>query len=228
MTENQKSTDDTGNRALASIVFTDVVNYSERMSKDEYGTLVLVSKDLALMTDLTKKHQGRVIKSTGDGLMIYFDSAVKAVAWAIEFQSNRVQPGEGPGDFNTVHGITLDNEGKVYVADRANNRIQVFEGNGKYLTQWQSEKIGRPWSVAIGPDGYIYVADGGDVKEKPPERNGAVKLDLNGQVIARWGSFGSYDGQFYWAHDIGVDKDGAVYVVDVHHGMRVQKFVRSR
>ncbi len=92
MTENQKSPDDTGNRALASIVFTDVVNYSERMSKDEYGTLVLVSKDLALMTDLTKKHQGRVIKSTGDGLMIYFDSAVKAVAWAIEFQSNRVNP----------------------------------------------------------------------------------------------------------------------------------------
>lgn len=138
------------------------------------------------------------------------------------------QKGEGPGDFNTVHGITVDNEGKVYVADRENNRIQVFEGNGKYLTQWQSEKIGRPWSVAFGPDGYIYVADGGDIKEKPPERNGAVKLDLNGQVIARWGRFGNYDGQFYWAHDIGVDRDGAVYVVDVHHGMRVQKFVRSK
>jgi DNA-binding beta-propeller fold protein YncE len=138
------------------------------------------------------------------------------------------QKGEGPGDFNTVHGITVDEKGKVYVADRSNNRIQVFEGNGRFITQWQSEKIGRPWSVAYGSDGYIYVADGGDVNDTPPERNGAVKLDLNGQVIARWGSFGSYDGQFYWAHDIGVDKDGAVYVVDVHHGMRVQKFVRSQ
>lgn len=52
-------------------------------------------------------------------------------------------------------------------------------------------------------------------------------MDLNGKIIARWGSFGSYDGQFYWAHDIGVGKDGAVYVVDVNHGMRVQKFVRN-
>lgn len=71
----------------------------------------------------------------------------------------------GPGEFDTVHGIALDDKGKVYVADRANNRIQIFESEGKFLYQWQSKKMGRPWSVAFGPDGYIYVADGGDIKE---------------------------------------------------------------
>ena len=55
-------------------------------------------------------------------------------------------------------------------------------------------------------------------------RNRVVKLDMDGRIITKWGSYGSYDGQFYWAHDVAVGLDGAVYVVDVHNGMRVQKF----
>ncbi len=100
MTEDQQFKDDSGKRALATIVFTDVVNFSERMNKDEDGTLKLLSKDLAWMTDLTEKRQGRVIKSTGDGLMIYFDSAVEAVAWSLDIQNiksrqlSENQPGE--------------------------------------------------------------------------------------------------------------------------------------
>ncbi len=100
MTDNNQIPDETGKRALATIVFTDVVNYSERMSKDEDGTLKLVSKDLDWMADLVKTHRGRVIKSTGDGLMIYFDSAVEAVTWAIEIQNGKARNigEEQPGD----------------------------------------------------------------------------------------------------------------------------------
>ena len=133
--------------------------------------------------------------------------------------------GDKPGEFNTVHGIAADKKGRVYVADRSNTRIQVFDGRGNFLQEWKSEEIGRPWGLTVGSDGYLYVVDGGDVKEEPPERNAAIKMDLDGKIIAKWGRFGSYDGQFYWAHDIAVGPDGAVYVVDVHLGMRVQKFV---
>jgi hypothetical protein len=50
---------------------------------------------------------------------------------------------------------------------------------------------------------------------------------LNGKILEAWGSFGSYDGQFYWAHDVAAADDGAVYVTDVNVGMRVQKFVKQ-
>ena len=62
---------------------------------------------------------------------------------------------------------------------------------------------------------------------KPPERGRALRLDLKGSILDTWGSFGSYDGQFYWAHDIAAGRNGEVYVTDVHQGMRVQKFVRQ-
>jgi peptidylamidoglycolate lyase len=138
--------------------------------------------------------------------------------------------GDKPGEFDTPHGITLDKQGRVYVADRGNARIQVFEGNGKLLHVWKSEELGRPWAVEVGPDGYLYVADGGDLHQQPEafERNRALKLDLNGNILATWGSFGSYDGQFYWAHDIAAGPKGEVYVGDVYWGMRVQKFIPRR
>ena len=134
--------------------------------------------------------------------------------------------GAQPGQFDLPHGIALDPQGHVYVADRSNGRVQVFDGDGKFLAQWKGPEIGRPWALTVGPDGCFYVVDGGDMNPKPPDRGRIVKLDLHGKVLDQFGSFGSYDGQFYWAHDVAVARDGAVYVTDVHLGMRVQKFVR--
>ncbi|MCL6650482.1 MAG: hypothetical protein K6U89_19465 [Chloroflexi bacterium] len=75
---------------------------------------------------------------------------------------------------------------------------------------------------------YLFVR--GDLNQQPGvfERNRALKLDLDGRILAKWGSFGSYDGQFYWAHDIAAGPGGEVYVGDVYWGMRVQKFVPAR
>ena len=112
------------------------------------------------------------------------------------------------------------------MADRSNSRIQVFDANGKFLHQWKSDELGRPWGLTISPDGYLYMVDGGDLKPKPPDRGRVVKLDLQGRILEKWGTFGSYDGQFYWAHGIAVARNGDLYVTDVHLGMRVQKFVR--
>ena len=133
--------------------------------------------------------------------------------------------GGGPGEFDLPHSVAVDAQGLVYVADRSNSRIQIFDTDGKFLKVWKSEELGRPWSLTIGPDNLLYVVDGGDLKPAPPDRGQILKVDLSGKILAKWSRFGNYDGQIYWGHDLAVGKDGAVYVGDVYHGMRVQKFV---
>jgi DNA-binding beta-propeller fold protein YncE len=133
--------------------------------------------------------------------------------------------GQGPGEFDLPHSVAIDAQGIVYVADRNNSRIQVFDGTGKFLHEWKSPELGRPWSVTIGPDNLLYVVDGGDLKPNPPDRGRLLKLDLTGKILAKWSRFGNYDGELFWGHDLAVGKDGAVYVGDVFHGMRVQKFI---
>jgi len=133
--------------------------------------------------------------------------------------------GKEAGEFDLPHSVSVDAQGRVYVADRSNARIQVFDGSGKFLTMWHSEELGRPWSLTVGPDQMLYVVDGGDLKPAPPDRGQLLKLDLSGKLLAKWSRFGNYDGQLYWGHDLAVGRDGAVYVGDVYHGMRVQKFV---
>ena len=65
--------------------------------------------------------------------------------------------GSGPGEFNEPHGIALDSTGRVFVADRVNSRIQIFDADGRFLAEWK--QFGRPSAVFIDRDDVIYVAD---------------------------------------------------------------------
>lgn len=134
------------------------------------------------------------------------------------------KPGKGPGEFDLPHGIALDRAGRVYVADRGNARVQVFDSTGRFVADWHGPLLGRPYGVAVSPDGSIFVVDGGDQPSAPPDRGGATHLSPDGQVLERFGQYGNYDGQFRLAHDVAVGADGAVYVVDTW-GQRVQKFI---
>lgn len=135
--------------------------------------------------------------------------------------------GDRPGEFDVPHSITLDHSGRVYVADRTNSRIQVFKDDGSFLESWKNADLGRPWGLDFGPDKRLYVVDGGDLHHNPPDRGHAMKLDLKGNVLDKWSRFGNYDGQLYWGHDIAVGKNLDVYIGDVYHGMRIQKFTRT-
>ena len=136
--------------------------------------------------------------------------------------------GDKPGEFNTPHNVALDASGRVYVADRTNKRIQVFDENGKFLHLWKSKELGRPWALTMGAEGNLYVVDGGDGNPWPPNRGHVMRVDIaNGNVLEKWSRFGKYDGEIYWGHDVAVGKDLAVYVGDVGYGMRIQKFARS-
>lgn len=135
--------------------------------------------------------------------------------------------GAKPGEFNEVHNVVLDREGRVYVADRLNRRIQVFSGDGQFIAEWKSAALGNPWGLACGPDDCLYMVDGGDMSPRLPARGRISRLDRDGNILEQWASFGNYDGQIFWGHDIAVGKSGDVYVGEVNHGMRVQKFSRS-
>jgi adenylate cyclase len=81
----------TSKRTLATIVFTDAVGFSERMSRNESGTLDLLRQDFDRIRIVCARYGGEVIKSTGDGLLMYFNSAVGAVSCAVEIQTENAQ-----------------------------------------------------------------------------------------------------------------------------------------
>jgi len=85
MNESLQS-DSSSHRTLAAIVFTDAVSFSARMSQNEEHTLILIKRDLQMMTNICIRFEGQVLKSTGDGLLMYFASATNAVACAVEIQ----------------------------------------------------------------------------------------------------------------------------------------------
>jgi len=133
--------------------------------------------------------------------------------------------GSGPGEFNLPHGIAVDDAGRVYVCDRTNSRLQVFDAKGKFLAEWKGAHLGRPYGVDVAL-GRVLVIDGGEQTLKAGDRGRAIVLDLSGQVIESFGSLGAEPGQFRMGHDIAADSNGDIYVAE-GAGARVQKFVRQ-
>ena len=133
---------------------------------------------------------------------------------------------DAPGQFVLPHGITLDSQERVYVADRSNARIQVFDSQGHFLKQWKTEGLGRPWGLEVADDGFLYVINGGDMTNKPDDFAEVLRMNLKGSILERWGSFGAKPGQFSWGHDVAVGKDGSIYTVEVRNNLRPQKFIR--
>lgn len=122
--------------------------------------------------------------------------------------------GTGVGEFDTPHAILLDGRGRVIVGDRENNRVQVFDSDGKFLTVWKES--GAPYGLFLADDKRLFVADG--------VANWVKVLDLDGKPLGRWGEKGTGPGQFQLPHAICVDSQGAVYVTEIN-GQRIQKFV---
>jgi peptidylamidoglycolate lyase len=136
--------------------------------------------------------------------------------------------GDGPGQFNVPHGIAIGPDGNVYVADRGNARVQIFDQNGTYINEWKSiDKYGRPWALAFDSGGHAFIVDGGDQPAMPPDRARIIEVDLKGNQISTFGSFGNQDGEMIWPHSITIDKNDAIYVGEVGIGKRVQKFVKQ-
>ncbi len=131
-----------------------------------------------------------------------------------EYITHWGKKGTGDGEFNLVHDVCLDSQERVYVADRTNQRVQIFDSNGKFLGKWTD--IGAPWGLIYSrKENCIYMCDG--------LNNRIVKLSLEGQILGTLGSYGKTPGKLDFAHNIAVDSSGALYVAEIKN-WRVQKF----
>lgn len=125
--------------------------------------------------------------------------------------------GTGDGEFNLVHDVALDSHGLLYVADRTNARVQIFDQNGRFKSKWTD--IGAPWGLYFVPrENAMYMCDG--VNDR------VVKLNMDGQILGVLGSHGKAQGKFDFPHNLAVDSSGAIYVAEIKN-WRVQKFVKK-
>jgi len=145
----------------------------------------------------------------GNSRVVKFDKAGK-------FLKTWGKKGTGPGEFNLPHAVQVDAGGRVYVGDRENNRIQIFDSDGKFLNQLSGM---APFGLFITPDQHLFVADG--------RANKVLKMSLDGKVLTFWGTTGAEPGNFQLPHGLTVAADGAVYVTEIT-GKRIQKFVADR
>ena len=122
-------------------------------------------------------------------------------------------PGKGPGEFHLPHSLAIDPEGRLYVADRANKRIQIFTPSGDFLGEWTG--MGGPNDITRGNDGNFYIAEQED-GDKPAY---VCVRDAGGNVLTRLES--------RHVHGVGVDSRGDIYA-GLTVDRSVDKFVRTR
>jgi sugar lactone lactonase YvrE len=131
------------------------------------------------------------------------------------------EPGTDPGQFNIAHNICCDADGWVYVADRENHRVQVFDGNGRFETQWIN--MHRPSGLHLDPRprGNFYVGEiGGGLGVNYDMPNIGPRISIygaKGDLLARLGNrpAGLEPGQFTSPHGLAVDAHGDIYVGEV-------------
>ena len=137
----------------------------------------------------------------------------------LTFHGSFGSKGSEAGQFNTPSGISVDSKGNVLVADFNNNRIQVFDASGRYLSSithtTPGQQLQRPASVSVGPDDCVYVVEF--------DSKGVSIFDDNGKYIKSFGKRGNKDGEFNDPYAIAVSDDGDVHVSDTGNN-RVQVF----
>ncbi|MDT8399378.1 MAG: peptidyl-alpha-hydroxyglycine alpha-amidating lyase family protein [Pseudomonadales bacterium] len=124
--------------------------------------------------------------------------------------------GTGPGQFAVAHSIQIDAAGNVYVADRENFRVQIFDTEGNYLREWKFNAMAC--AIHLHDDGYMYMTTGFDGQ--------FARLSMDGQVLGAIGSPGADNGQFGEAHFLTLDENDNVFVADVVN-RRVQKYLKQ-
>jgi DNA-binding beta-propeller fold protein YncE len=196
-------------------------------------------------TDVTWDQQGDIFISDG-----YVNSRVAKFDKNGDWVKQWGTPGTGPGEFNTPHSIASDDKGNIYVADRGNRRIQVFDPDGKYV---------REITVDVPVPPVVHMVYGNPPAAPPPETVGApptpgtmqsgapwaicitpgptqylysadaypgriYKLTLDGKVVGVFGSMGRQLKQFGWVHEMACPAENEIYTAEILN-WRVQKLI---
>ena len=179
---------------------------------DDNRTVLYAGPPFHHPTDLSLTPEGDMYISDG-----YRNCRVHKFSQDGQLLASWGEPGDGPGQFQLVHSV-WQHKDRLYVADRQNNRLQVFTLDGRHLAIWPG--FLQPCKIFIDSDDIVYVAELGDR---------VSVLDLQGNVLARWGGERSHEPGLFWGpHGIWTDSRGDLYVSEVLEGQRVQKFRRKR
>ncbi len=168
-----------------------------------------------LPTDLAIASNGDIFISDG-----YGNARVHKYSPAGEHLLSWGEPGDGPGQFNLSHSVRIDKQDRVWICDRENNRIQIFDGEGNYLNQWTG--LLQPDTIYFDPDDdVVYIA----------ELQQQVSIyTLDGALITKWGGAQPSEkpGEFVACpHGIWMDSQGDLYVGQVQADGQLQKFIRQ-
>ncbi len=149
---------------------------------------------------------------------IYTDNRTAGTGWSSD--QNPQQQFRTP-----VHCAEPSTDGLIYVCDRPNNRIQVFQRDGEFVREAffapQTLGDGAVWEIAFSPDEaqqYLYVADGKNARIRIIDRQSL-------EEVTTVGSGGRYPGQFQAVHSIATDSQGNIFITETYEGRRVQKFI---
>lgn len=182
----------------------------------DYRTVKQTAGPFNCPTDTAVDTEGNLYVSDG-----YGNARIHKFSKDNEILFSWGEPGRGPGQFNLPHGICIGREGIVYVADRENSRIQLFDSEGRFINQFAAN---RPTDLFIH-GGNLYVSELGYktglrlISTSPQDGFQSARLSiftLDGEPLSRWGSEDACaPGSFFAPHTLCVDSKGDIYVGEV-------------
>jgi hypothetical protein len=221
-----KGSNDTRNLGAAANMIVDAAA-NELYVADGYVNHRVIVFDAT--TGAYKRHWGAYGKVPDDS---YFTSAGEKLpspfSGAVQHENAPSQydpDGPPPPQFRIVHAVRIANDGLVYVCDRTNDRIQVFRKDGTFVKEAflarRTLGSGSVWDIGFSTDAgqrHLVVLDGTNQQVYIVERETL-------RVVSGFGQAGRWAGQFYGAHNLGVDSKGNLFIGETYEGKRVQKFV---
>ncbi len=197
------------------------------------GTLDQAGEDSAHFnrpTDVAVTREGEIFVADGYGnnRIVHFDKQGRYVKSWGELGSRR-------GMFSLPHSIAADSRGRLYVADRNNARIQVFDQAGRCLDEWRDLMV--PWHIVVTEHDEIYVCGSSPMRWPklpipgllvgiPPKDQLVMVFARDGRVKRLWAfPKGQKSGELDWVHGLAVDRQGNLYLGDIQ-GKRAQRFLR--
>ena len=152
----------------------------------------------------------------------YWNSRIVRYAEDGTFISQFGEQGTGPGQFDLLHGLAVDDDGRIYVADRMNSRIQIFTPDGDFIEEWSD--IFDPVNIWLDEDGWVWIIDA--------TLNRIMKFNRDGELQYHWGTYGragtlgrgAWPGGLSLPHQMDIDEEGNVYIASYSGGW-VDKFV---